>query len=143
MNRLLKIFSFILLTVFVTILLDCTKERQKYSIINTDWEVWSIISPDRLFFLKSPTPYPVHFQKDNIFTIRLDVNSCGSTYRVHDENLIDIEPICCTLICCDKPFADTLCNILKDVNSFKITGKYLELLAPNRIINLTKFHSGN
>ena len=143
MKRFFKIFSVILLTTIVTFLSDCTKDNQTYSIIDTEWEVWSITAPNREFILISPTPYPVSFQKDNIYTMRLDVNSCGSTYRIEDENNIDIEPIYCTLICCDKPFADTLINILKDVKSYKITGDDLELLASNRIINLTKVNDDN
>jgi hypothetical protein len=73
--------------------------------------------------------------------MRLDVNSCGSTYKIYNENLIDIEPIYCTEICCDKPFADTLRNVLNIVKSYKITGDELELIATNRIVNLTKIKS--
>jgi hypothetical protein len=88
----------------------------------------------------SPAPYLITFKNDNIYNMRLDVNSCGSTYKIDDENLIDIEPIYCTEICCDKPFADTLRNVLIIVKSYKITGEDLELIAPNRIINLTKIN---
>ncbi len=143
MNRIFKVFSCILLMAIVTFLSDCTKEKQTYLIIDTDWEVWSITAPNRDFILISPTPYPVNFQKDNIYTMRLDVNSCGSNYRLENENKIYIDPIYCTLICCDKPFADTLISILKDVSSYRITGEDLELIAPNRIINLTKVNNDN
>jgi len=106
--------------------------------MDTDWEVSSITAPNQIFIMISPTPYKVNFKKDNIYTMRLDINSCGSTYTLENGNNIHIEPIYCTLICCDKPYADTLLRILKDVKSYKITGEDLELIAPDRIINLTK-----
>jgi hypothetical protein len=73
--------------------------------------------------------------------MRLDVNSCGSTYRLENDNNIFIDPVYCTEICCDKTFADSLINILKNVNSFNITGEDLELISPNRIINLIKLNN--
>jgi len=138
MKRFIKIFLIILLTLIVLFLSVCSKEQNTYSIINTEWEVLSITSPDRILFLKSPTPYHVNFHKDNIFNISLDVNSCGSSYRIEDENIIFIEPIYCTEVCCDKAFANTLLNVLKDVNSYKIISEDLTLFAPESIINLSK-----
>lgn len=141
MKRFFKIFSIIFLTAIIPFLSGCTKEQKTYPLIDTEWEVWSITAPDLRFFLKSPTSYHVNFHKDNIFNIRLDVNSCGSTYGLENENNIFIEPIYCTLVCCDKAFADTLINILKDVKSYKITGEDLELFSPDRIINLSKVNN--
>jgi|WetSurMetagenome_2_1015567.scaffolds.fasta_scaffold483385_1 heat shock protein HslJ len=117
---------------------SCHKEPVTSSIEGTKWKVWSITAPDRDFILISPTPYQVSFNKDNIYNMRLDINSCGSTYKVEDENKIFIEPIACTEICCDKAFADTLLNILKRVNSYNISQESLELISSNRIINFTK-----
>jgi heat shock protein HslJ len=125
----------------VSLLATCTKEKQPNPIVDTEWEVWSITAPDRIFILISPTPYHINFQKDNIYTMRLDVNSCGSTYTLENESNINIDPIYCTEICCDKAYADTLIRILKDVNSYKITGEDLELIATDRIINLTKVNN--
>jgi len=120
------------------LLSTCNKETETSSIEGTKWKVWSITAPDRKYILISPTPYQVSFNKDNIYNMRLDVNSCGSTYKVEKENKISIEPIYCTEICCDKAFADTLLNILKRVNSYNISQESLELISSNRIINLTK-----
>ena len=117
---------------------SCHKETLTSSIEGTKWKVWSITAPDRKYILISPTPYQVNFNKDNIYNMRLDINSCGSTYKVEDENKISIEPIACTKICCDKAFADTLLNILKKVNIYNISQESLELISSNRIINLTK-----
>ena len=120
------------------LLSTCNKETVTSTIEGTKWKVWSITAPDRDYILISPTPYQVSFNKDNIYNMRLDINSCGSTYKVEDENKISIEPIACTEICCDKAFADTLLNILKRVNSYNISQESLELKSTNRIINLTK-----
>jgi heat shock protein HslJ len=120
------------------LLSTCNKETLTSTIEGTKWKVWSITAPDRDYILISPTPYQVSFNKDNIYNMRLDINSCGSTYKVEDENKISIEPIACTEICCDKAFADTLLNILKGVNSYNMSQESLELISTNRIINLTK-----
>lgn len=143
MNRFFKIFSIIFLASIVPFFSVCTKEQKTYPLNDTEWEVWSITAPDNDFILIAPTPYPVNFHKDNIFNIRLDVNSCGSTYRLEAENNIYIDPIYCTLVCCDSDFANTLIDILKDVNSYKITGEDLELFSPDRIINLRKVNNDN
>ncbi len=136
MNKIIKIFSFILLTTLILFLSVCTKQQQTHSLIDTEWEVWSITAPDRIFILKSPTPYPVKFLKDSTFTIGLDVNTCGGTYSLDNENYIHINTIYCTEMCCDSVFADTLINIFRDIHSYKIVGDNLELIAQNRIINL-------
>jgi hypothetical protein len=141
MKKVLKIISFLLTLMIVPLVLSCTKEKQSNPLIDTKWEVWSITAPERDFIIISPTPYLITFKKDNVYNMRLDVNSCGSTYKIYNENLIDIEPIYCTEICCDKPFADTLRNVLNIVKSYKITGDELELIATNRIVNLTKIKS--
>lgn len=120
------------------LLSSCHKEPVTSSIEGTKWKVWSITSPDRKYILISPTPYQVSFNKENIYNMRLDINSCGSTYLVEDENKITIEPIACTEICCDKAYADTLLNILTKVTSYNISKGSLELISSNRIINLTK-----
>jgi hypothetical protein len=134
-----KLIPFGLLSLMVGLLLSsCNKETVTLSIEGTRWKVWSITAPDRDYVLISPTPYQVSFNKDNIYNMRLDINSCGSTYKVEDENKISIGPIACTEICCDKVFSDTLLNILKRVNSYNISQESLELISSNRIINLTK-----
>jgi hypothetical protein len=134
-----KLFPEGLLLLVVGLLLStCNKETVASTIEGTKWKVWSITAPDKDFILVSPTPYQVSFNKDNIYNMRLDINSCGSTYKVEDENKISIEPIACTEICCDKAFADTLLNILRRVNSYNISRESLELISSDRIINLTK-----
>jgi heat shock protein HslJ len=138
MKKFFKVCSLIIFTGAIFLLLSCTKVKQPVLIMDTDWEVSSITSPDQIFNLVSPTPYKVNFKKDNIYTMRLDINSCGSTYTLENGDNIHIEPIACTLICCDKPYADSLLRILKDVKNYKITGESLELIAPTRIINLVK-----
>ncbi|MCX6254880.1 MAG: META domain-containing protein [Bacteroidia bacterium] len=138
MNSIFKKWLIILISI---LFFTCTKEIQTDPIIDTEWEVWSITAPDRIFILISPTPYHINFQKDNIYTMRLDVNSCGSTYTLENESNIYIDPIYCTEICCDKAYADTLIRILKDVNSYKITGEDLKLISPTRIINLTQVNN--
>lgn len=141
MNKLL--YSIILLTAIVPFFTLCTKDQRSFQIINTEWEVRSITAPDPQFILIAPTPYPVKFMEDSIFTIRLDVNSCGSTYRLEAENNINFNSVGCTKICCDSAFANSLINILKDVYSFNIVGNDLKLFAPDRIINLKKVNNNN
>jgi hypothetical protein len=134
-----KLIPIGLLSLLAGLLLPtCNKETMTSSLEGTKWKVWSITAPNRVYILISPTPYQVSFNKDNIYNMRLDINSCGSTYKVEDENKISIEPIACTEICCDKPFADTLINILKRVNSYNLSRESLELISTSRIINLTK-----
>ena len=135
----LKLIPIGLLALMAGLLLSsCHKEPEISSIEGTKWKVLSITAPDRKYILISPTPYLVSFNKDNIYNMRLDINSCGSTYNVKDENKISIEPIACTEICCDKAFADTLLNILIKVTGYNISRGSLELISSNRIINLTK-----
>jgi heat shock protein HslJ len=143
MIRFNKILLIILLIALLPILAVCSKNKKTYSLIDTEWEVVSITSPNIHSFLKSPTSYHVNFQKNNIFNISLDVNSCGSTYRIDGDNNISIDPLACTKVCCDKQFADTLINILKDVKSYKIAGENLELFSADKIINLSKVNKDN
>lgn len=138
MNGYSKILQIMLLIAIVPFLAVCTKNKKTYSLIDTEWEVVSITSPNIHSFLKSPTSYHVNFQKDNIFNISLDVNSCGSTYRIDGDNNISIDPLACTKVCCDKEFASTLIDLLRDVKSYKINGEVLELFAADKIINLSK-----
>ena len=134
-----KLSSFCLFTILAgQLFLTCKKETLTSSIEGTKWKVLSITAPDNDYVLISPTPYQVSFNKDNIYNMILDINSCGSTYKVEDENKISIEPIACTEICCDKAYANTLLNILQSVNSYNISGESLELISSDRIINLTK-----
>lgn len=131
-----KLLLIILIFFFAGLILSCHKETEPASIEGTKWKVWSITAPYRVYILISPTPYLVTFNKDNTYNMRLDVNSCGSTYEVEDENKISIAPIACTQICCDKSFADTLLKILIKVTNYNISQESLELISSNRIINL-------
>ena len=137
------ISSTFLIAVITLFFSMCNKEPLLNPIVDTSWEVWSITSPNRIYIIISPTPYEINFQKEDILTMSLDVNTCGGTYKVENNTDIHIEPLYCTEICCDKPFADTLLNILPKVNSYKITGEDLELISSNRIINLTKITKEN
>ena len=143
MKNMLKIPLAFITTVMAIFLSTCTEKDHINPIIDTDWEVYSITSPDKKYIIISPTPYEVNFQKDNVLTMRLDVNSCGGTYSVDNSTSMNIDPMYCTEICCDKPFADTLLNILPKINSYRITGDDLELISSNRIINLTKITKEN
>lgn len=140
MKASIKILVWLLPIAFVTALSTCSKEKEHQisPLMETKWKVWSITAPDRRYILISPTPYQITFNEDNVYNMKLDVNSCGSTYKIENGNKITIDPIYCTEICCDKAFADTLLNILKKVDTFKMSGDTLELLSSNRIINISK-----
>ncbi len=143
MNRFIKIFLIILLASIVPFFSLCTKEQKNYPLFDTEWEVSSISLPHFSYLLESPTPYQVDFHKDKIFNIKLDVNSCGSTYSLESENIIHIAPLYCTEVCCDKEFANMLINVLKDVRSYKIEGEELELFANDTIIYLSRVKKDN
>lgn len=138
MNKSIKSFLFILFTGLFLILSLCTKDHETYSLIDTEWEVSSITAPNRIYILIAPTPYPIMFLYDSTFSVRLDVNICEGKYSLEDKNNIKINTILCTEICCDSDFADTLKYVFSNIQSYKIIGDKLELIAPNRIINLEK-----
>lgn len=137
------LYSLIFLTAIVPFFTLCTKDKCSPGIQNTEWEVRTITAQDPGFILIATTPYPLKFMEDSTFIIRLDVNSCESTYRLETENNISINPVGCTKVCCDSAFADTLLNLLKDVYRFNIAGNDLKLFTPDRIINLKKVKTNN
>ena len=138
MNRLIKIATIISLAILILIIPLCTKQQHSYSLISTKWEVSSITAPYRIYILIAPTPYPIMFMNDSSFTARLDVNICEGKYCLEGKNNIKINTISCTKVDGDSEFADTLINIFSNIQSYKIIGDKLELIAPNRIINLEK-----
>ena len=84
----------------------------------------------RLHFLK------FSFIQDNSVNLKLDVNSCFSTYRANSDGSIKIQPFGCTKMCCDDPFADTLKPALNEVTGYKRDNDSLELFTPVRTIKL-------
>jgi heat shock protein HslJ len=116
-------------------LIKCSKEKEN-KISDNSWRVLSIMSSDNQNILNAPSLFEIQFLKDNSVNLKLDVNSCFSTYRISDAESIKIQSFGCTKMCCDDPFADNLIQALIEVTSYKKDKDSLELLSKDRTIRL-------
>jgi heat shock protein HslJ len=134
MKKQLKVLAVIFL-ISPFFLIKCSKEREN-KISDNSWRVLSITSSDNQNILNAPSLFEIQFHQDNSVNLKLDVNSCFSTYRIINTGIIKIQSFGCTKMCCDDPFADILKQALIEVTGYKREKDSLELLTPYRTIRL-------
>jgi hypothetical protein len=121
-----------------TALLSCkedkTSDEPSDEIIITDiYHYWSVISLHMVDSIHPMVPPEgnilLAFSKDMDFGVKLEVNNCGGTFNIMENDRMEISIGPCTLACCDSEFSSILLNILPAVNKFRIEESNLFLLS--------------
>jgi len=123
---------FLILFSAFTLLISCQKDQD--AAIDTmchTWEAKTFISLESMTYPKNENkPILLTFKKDGTYSLKLDINSCGGTFKVRTGNQIEIEFPACTEACCDSPFSNKLAITLPKVASYTIEDHILELNVP-------------
>jgi heat shock protein HslJ len=115
-----------------TILVACQKDQMVVDqTICQTWEAKTFISLESVAYPKNENaPILLTFKEDGTFSLRLDINSCGGTFKTRNGNQIEIEYPACTEACCDSPFSTKLASMLPKVTSYQLEDQSLQLNVP-------------
>jgi hypothetical protein len=92
------------------------------------WEATTFISVESANYAKKDGYNPViTFKADGNYGLKLDMNSCGGSFRVTNYNQLNIDPPFCTKICCDSDFSQKIATILHEVSLFTFVRGNLRL----------------
>jgi hypothetical protein len=122
--------------VLLTILIvpgSCKKDNAPavYTLYNT-WEVKEFISLQSTNYQKiAANKTLITFDRSGTYQLKLDVNTCSSTFKSVVENVIDIGIPECTEACCDSEFSKKFEALLPSTTSYSISGKVLMLNVPH------------
>lgn len=95
------------------------------------WEATTFISVESVAYPKKDNYSPqLTFKRDGTYNLKLDINSCGGTYRTGKGQLIELEIPTCTEACCDSQFSNKLASTLPKVTSYSIEDNTLQLNVP-------------
>ncbi|MCH8545328.1 MAG: META domain-containing protein [Cryomorphaceae bacterium] len=111
-------------------------KKQNNAIVG-EWEVLQIKKSDNSNWEDAPEAYLMTFTDKDEMNVRLEVNTCGSTYNACTCGNLNIDVLACTEACCDSEFAQTLIESLSNVESYEIDGDAL-LLKGKRSIALKR-----
>jgi len=127
----MKIANIILLTALI-LTSACLADKTAQS-LEGDWRVVSMQTTG-LASDNAPADYILQFGEDGNLNLRLDVNNCSGRFNTFNDSSLEIEPMGCTRVCCDTPFAERLTLALSEMEHFAIQGKRLTLHGANGII---------
>jgi len=118
-------------------LTGCSKDKQT-QLAGSEWDITSVGSPDGSYSLAVPVPLRLSFGKSGDVTLKLDVNSCMSTFTIQAPGKIKIETFGCTKMCCDNESSEVVRALLTEVTEYNISPGKLELRASGKIISLVR-----
>ena len=127
------VFQIVILFVILMIPGSCNKDKTPVvvSLFNT-WEAKEFISLQAIDYPKDKVnKILITFDKSGIYQLKLDVNTCLSTFNSDAANVIDIGIPACTENCCDSDFSKKFAALLPSTTSYTITGKTLMLNVPH------------
>ncbi|CAA6829894.1 MAG: Unknown protein [uncultured Aureispira sp.] len=107
---------------------------------------WTVISfpPDPK--LSKPNTnqksYIVTFDSDNSMALTLDVNTCGTSYKVKDDVITFQEGMTCTEACCDSKEANFLTRQFKGSLKYSIEGSMMTIKTDKGPIQLVNNKDG-
>ncbi len=111
----------------------CNKEEGKplaSGLYNT-WEAKGFMSIESVAYPKNEnSKILLTFSKSGTYSLKLDINSCGGSFTMGQNNQLKVESPACTEACCDSKFSEKLAAMLPKVTSFEIEGKILKLNVP-------------
>lgn len=129
------------LSLILTLTLSACLTDHTAQLLEGNWRVVSIQTTGVTSFPmisfssnNPPADYILQFGEDGNLNLRLDVNNCSSRFNIFNDSSIEIEPMVCTRVCCDTPFAEHLTGALSHMDHFDIRGKRLTLHGANGII---------
>jgi heat shock protein HslJ len=86
--------------------------------------------------------YVVTFEADNSMGITLDVNTCGTSYKVKDDMISFQEGMTCTEACCDSKEAQFLTRQFKGSLKYSIEGSTMTIKTDKGPIQLVNNKGG-
>lgn len=137
MKKSYSVYTVVLIFAAALALAGCAKDKQT-QLSGTTWEVTGVSSPDGIYTLAIPVPIRLSFGRAGDLTLKLDVNSCMSTYTIKDSDKIKIEPFGCTKMCCDNESSEAVKSLLSQITAYRITVSQLELSNADRIVKLAR-----
>lgn len=104
---------------------------------------WTVISfPSNTQETPNQKSYVVHFGADNSMGLTLDVNTCGTSYKVKDGMLTFQEGMTCTEACCDSKEANFLTSQFKGSLHYSIVGSLMTIKTDKGDIKLINNKDG-
>lgn len=129
-----------------TVTNNATNESQKVEKTISPIGSWTVISfPKDQKDSKAPTnqkSYIVTFDADNSMGLTLDVNTCGTSYKVKDDMISFQEGMTCTEACCDSKEAHFLTSQFKGSLKFSIEGPVMTIKTDKGDIQLINNKEG-
>ncbi len=118
--------------IVATLLFSCEKSDASLDLIDYDWKVKSVENVP--LGSQADERFVLRFSNDSSSTIKLDVNSCFTSYKITGKDKIDFGVMGCTKICCDSDFAQSLAKVLDKVTDYHMEGNLLYLTGGGEII---------
>lgn len=111
---------------------------KRVSLPDSRWKILEVRLPNATTVQMPTKDYVLQFHADNKVTIKLDVNSCFSEYKIGEPNQISISPLGCTKVCCDSEFAMAMVLALPQMRTYTIKKRKLLVLEGDGRIVLQK-----
>ncbi len=127
------VFQISVLLVILLIPGSCHKDNTPATVtLFHTWEATEFISLQSVNFQKDKNnKILITFNESGTYQLKLDVNSCTSTFKSDVANVIDIGIPACTEACCDSEFSKKFTALLPSATSYDINGNILMLNVPN------------
>lgn len=129
-----------------TVTNNSTNESQKTEKTISPVGSWTVISfPTNPKDGKVPSAqksYIVNFDADNSMGLTLDVNTCGTSYKVKDNTITFQEGMTCTEACCDSKEANFLTSQFRGSLKFSIEGSTMTIKTEKGDIQLVNNKDG-
>lgn len=116
------------------VMCSCKKEDINIDITSNNWEVVKIKKQGKSTYKKAKEVYVLEFINDTMYTLNLDVNSCGGRYEIVNNGNIIISAMGCTRACCDSEFAEDLLVLFSKMTEYYGKGNELILEGQGKII---------
>jgi hypothetical protein len=119
--------KYLFLVLVLLFLWSCEKDCCE-DLINDD-QVW-IVKYIKVVSERTNAPHDVEFAftPDNRYELKLDVNACGGSYIIEneEEGSWEVSPGFCTQFCCDSEFSDQVAQLIN--RSTKLVRKGRKLI---------------
>lgn len=123
-----QIIALISLLIFVSFSCQNENEEQLASDIYYTWEIVDFMSIESIYYGKPEnSKILITFNKDGKYSLQLDVNSCGGSFKISNENKLEISGPGCTKMCCDSDFSNKIAIMLSQVETYTLEGNTLKL----------------
>ena len=111
---------FIILTAFA-----CKRQASDQSLFGS-WKVSSLLKDGTSIVQNTNDTLIITFSNNKTVSVKLEINSCSGNFTLTD-NTLEINPLLCTLACCDSEFSSDLLYTLQRIDSYHFSGEDLTL----------------